>query len=112
MVVIILPDSKETPLIIKSLEGLKHKRVFSSRWVYYCIEKHTLEVNILEKKLLTLQPVKYETPIKELISKEIYISVKNVDDKVLFREIVKILTGKNPIKFDPQTVSVLVTDKS
>ena len=45
------------------------------------------------------------------MAKEIYISVKNVDDKVLFKEIVKILTGTIPNTFDPETVQVLVTDK-
>jgi hypothetical protein len=61
--IILLPDSPETPSISKRLG---QTIILSARWVTYCIEKRMVELDVVEKKLLTLQPLKYETPIPEL----------------------------------------------
>ena len=43
--------------------------------------------------MLTLLPTQFETPLEDIKGMQIYVSVKSLDDKVLFKDMVYILTG-------------------
>ncbi|CAD8201187.1 unnamed protein product [Paramecium octaurelia] len=113
VLIFLLPDHeqcKETIQIIEKDCKVQSIKYYSYRWVNYCLEKNLLELQVVNKKLYHLQPTNQQTPTQFLKNKLIYVTTKDINQKVVFKELAKIVTGKFP-EYKLSELDYYVSDK-